>query len=336
MIVVTGATGLVGSHLLFELVLKGVKVRALYRNTNTLPNVKRTFSYYSKNPDTLIQNIEWIEGDILDLVSLEKAIQGASQVYHTAAIVSFAPSQKRKMLENNIYGTANVVNACLSAKVEKLCHVSSVAAIGHPEDTLLATEDLIWSPAKHRSYYSISKFHSEMEVWRGIEEGLKAVIVNPSIILGPGNWDKGSPAIFSTINNGLKFFTPGSTGYVDVRDVAKIMVQLMQSDISGQRFILNAEDKSYKDVFELVAQSLGKKAPSIGVRRWMAEIAWRANWLATIITRKEPKITREIVASGFNHSSFSSAKIKKELGYGFISIEQSIQDTCRIFLQNKY
>jgi dihydroflavonol-4-reductase len=331
MIVVTGGTGLVGSHLLFELISKGEKVRALRRPSSDIANVKKTFSLYSQQNEQFFQQIEWVEGDILDLVSLEQAFTGASKVYHSAAIVSFAPSQKRRMLENNIYGTANVVNACITAKVHKLCHVSSVAAIGNPEDDIPATEELIWSPAKHRSYYSISKFHSEMEVWRGIEEGLNAVIVNPSIILGPGNWGRGSTAMFSAINKGLKFYTPGSTGYVDVRDVVKIMILLMDSDIAGERFIINSEDKTYKEIFGLIAHSMGLKAPTIGVKRWMAEIAWRANWFVSLFSGIEPKITREIVESGFNHSSFDASKVKGKLGYKFIPIEQSVNETCKSF-----
>ncbi len=183
MIVVTGGTGLVGSHLLYELVLKGERIKALKRNSSNTGNTLRTFHYYSKDADKLFSLIDWVEGDILDLVSLEEAFEGASMVYHTAAFVSFVPSRKKKILNNNIQGTANVVNACLTKKVGKLCHVSSVSALGHAIDGLQTDEEMIWSPSKHRSYYSVSKFHSEMEVWRGIEEGLNSVIVNPSFIL---------------------------------------------------------------------------------------------------------------------------------------------------------
>jgi nucleoside-diphosphate-sugar epimerase len=333
MIVVTGGTGLVGSHLLYELTSKGIRVKALKRNTSNIENVLRTFGYYSENANKLFSLIDWAEGDILDLVSLEEAFEGASKVYHTAAFVSFVPSSKRKILKNNIQGTANVVNACLTKKVGKLCHVSSVAALGNAVDGLPTNEEMIWSPSKQRSYYSVSKFHSEMEVWRGIEEGLSAIIVNPSLILGPGNWDNGSSALFKTIYNGLKFYPPGITGFVDVRDVAKAMVQLMDSSISGERFILNSEDWKFEKVFQHIAKEFGKPIPSIEVKRWMGSLAWRAEWLRYLITGKEPQITCETVASGFNKSGFSNEKIKQSLGFQFIPIAQSISETARILLK---
>jgi nucleoside-diphosphate-sugar epimerase len=334
MIVVTGGTGLVGSHLLFELASKGNRIKALKRSASNTENVLRTFRYYSENAEELFALIDWVDGDILDLVSLEDAFEGASKVYHTAAFVSFVPSHRKKILNNNIQGTANVVNACLSKQVGKLCHVSSVAALGHAGDGLAADENIIWSPSKQRSYYSVSKFHSEMEVWRGIEEGLDAVIVNPSFILGPGNWDNGSTSLFKTIFKGLKFYPPGITGFVDVRDVAKAMVQLMDSDISGERFILNSEDWKFEKIFHHIANAFGKPIPKVEVKHWMASIAWRAEWLKCSITRKGPQITRETVASGFNKSGFSSEKIKQRLGFHFIPVAQSISDSAGILLGN--
>jgi len=333
MIVVTGGTGLVGSHLLYELTSKGNRVKALKRNSSNIENVLRTFSYYSENAGELFKLVEWVDGDILDVVSLEDAFEGASKVYHTAAFVSLVPSKKKKILTNNIQGTANVVNACISKKVGKLCHVSSVAALGHSADGLPTDEEMIWSPSKHRPYYSVSKFHSEMEVWRGIEEGLDAIIVNPSLILGPGNWDNGSSALFKTIYNGMKFYPPGITGFVDARDVAKAMVQLMDSNISGERFILNSEDWKFEKLFHHIANAFGKPISLIEVKRWMGALAWRAEWLRCLITGKEPQITRETVASGFNKSGFSSEKIKQRLGFEFIPIEQSISETARILLK---
>jgi len=332
MIVVTGGTGLVGSHLLYELTSKGNNVKALKRNSNRTENVLRTFRYYSENAEGLFKMIDWVEGDILDLISLEEAFEGASKVYHTAAFVSFVPAKKKKILNNNIQGTANVVNACISKNVGKLCHVSSVAALGHAMNGLLANEELIWSPSKHRSYYSVSKFHSEMEVWRGIEEGLNAVIINPSFILGPGNWDSGSSTLFKTIFNGMKFYPPGITGFVDVRDVAKAMVLLMESNISSERFILNSDDWKFEKIFAHIANAFNKPIPKIKVKRWMGALAWRAEWLRCLITGKEPQVTRETVNSGFNKSGFSSEKIKHRLGFQFISIERSIEETATRFL----
>jgi dihydroflavonol-4-reductase len=333
MIVVTGGTGLVGSHLLYELTKQGLHVRAIKRPTSNISAVKQIFSIYNNQPNTQFNLIEWIDADVLDFVSLEEAFSGAEKVYHAAAYVSFAASQKQKVYEINIKGTANVVNACLSKGVKKLCHVSSVAAIGNTTDGLAADESMIWTPSKNHSVYSISKFHSEMEVWRGIEEGLEAVIVNPSVIIGPGDWDKSSTALFSAIYNGLKFYPSGSTGFVDVRDVALAMVQLMDSSISGERFILNASEKKYKYIFSLIAQSLNKPAPSFAVKRWMAEIGWRIEWFKSFLIRTQPKITRETVSSGFNNSAFSNKKITQRTFFQFIPIEQSIIDTGTYFLK---
>jgi dihydroflavonol-4-reductase len=334
MIVVTGGTGLVGSHLLYQLTSLGYPVRAIKRAASNVMGVKKIFHFYSDAADALFQKIEWIDADVLDPVSLEEAFEGAEKVYHAAAFVSFLPSLKRKVFESNIYGTANVVNACLQQKVKKLCHVSSVAALGNAVDGSPVTEDLIWSPGKHRSYYSISKFHSEMEIWRGIEEGLNAVMVNPSIILGPGNWEKSSAALFSEIYKGLRFYPTGSNGYVDVKDVVKIMIQLMESDISAERFILNSENCSYEHVFTLIANNLHKPEPNIEAKRWMGELGWRMEWLRSRITQKNPQITRETVASGFSHCHYSSDKIKKVLGTNFISLESSIQETAALFLRD--
>ena len=212
--------------------------------------------------------------------------------------------------------------------------MSSVAAIGHSAEGIISDESMIWTPSKSHSAYSISKFHSEMEVWRGIEEGLQAVIVNPSVIIGPGNWDKSSTALFSSIYKGLKFYPSGSTGFVDVRDVAKAMLMLMESDISGERFILNASEMKYKDVFQIIASSLNKSAPNIAVKRSLAEIGWRTEWLKSFILRTNPQITRETVASGFNNSAFSNKKIVEKLDFKFIPVEQSIRDTGALLLKN--
>jgi dihydroflavonol-4-reductase len=321
MILVTGGTGLVGSHLLYSLLQTEQNVRVLIRPNSNRQNILNTFSYYSPTPNELYNKIEWCEGDIMDLVSLEEAMEGVDYVYHTAATVSFNPSHRKQMLQNNIQGTANVVNAALTKRIKKLCHVSSIAAIGSPVGDECSTEDLIWSPSKNKSAYSISKFHSEMEVWRGIEEGLQAVIVNPSVILGPGDWDRSSAALFSTIAKGLKFYTPGSTGYVDVRDVAKAMINLMNSDISGERFILNAENCTFKSVFQNIAKTLNVTVPSVEAKKWMAALAWRLVILQYYLFGKEPKITKETVQSGYKTNCYSSDK--------------SISDTVEIFKKSK-
>jgi dihydroflavonol-4-reductase len=334
MIAVTGGTGLIGSHLLFDLTSKGYKVRALKRPTSDVNKIMKIFSYYTDKPETHFEMINWVEGDILDLVSLEELFEGVDTVYHAAAFVSFNRAKKKTILNNNIYGTANVVNACLSKGVSKLCHVSSVAALGHSADGFEADENLIWSPEKHRSYYSISKFHSEMEVWRGIEEGLHAVIVNPSLVLGPGNWNHGSSSIFSTLYKGLRFYTPGTTGFVDVRDVTKAMIMLMESNLSGERYILNAENCSFKKVFQQISTEFKRPIPTIEIKPWMGTIALQAAWLKSLITGKPSEISRETISSGFKKMLYSNDKIKKQFDFNFIPVEKTIRDTAAIFLND--
>jgi dihydroflavonol-4-reductase len=335
MILVTGGTGLVGSHLIYELLKKGERVRVLYRKSGNRDKILRTFSYYQDNARLLYEKIEWIEGNVLDYISLEDAMEGVDKVYHTAALVSYDPFNRRKILYNNIQGTANIVNACQEKGVKKLCHVSSVAAIGNVADRPFITEDLIWSPTKNRSAYAVSKFHSEMEVWRGIEEGLNAIIVNPSFILGPGDWEKSSSTLFSTIAKGLRFYTPGINGYVDVRDVTKAMITLMDSDITAQRYILNSENCSFKDVFQWTANSLGVKEPNVKVKPWMGALAWRAEWLKSLFLRQPSQITKDTVAAGFAQSLFSNEKIRKAIGIEFIPVKQSIEETAKIFLKER-
>ena len=334
MIVVTGGTGLVGSHLLYELTLGGNKVRALRRESSDIGFVLQIFKYYTVDAEILFNQIEWIEGDIQDPVSLDDAINEGDVVYHAAALVSFAPGKKREIFKNNISGTANIVNTCLKKKVVKLCYVSSVAALGSSEDGLPVTENLIWSPSKKHSNYSISKFHSEMEVWRGAEEGLNVVIVNPSIILGPGNWASGSSALFYKIYKGLKFYTPGVTGYVDVRDLVKVMVQLMKSNISSERFILNAENCSFEQIFKNISRELKKPAPKYKLKKWLGAFAWRFEYIRSKMLSKQPLITKETMNAAFNNSFYSSNKVKEKLNFSFIPIEQSIKDICKIFLAN--
>lgn len=333
MIVVTGGTGLVGSHLLYTLTSGGHRVRAVVRQNSKIENVRNIFSYYSSEYEKLLQLIEWIPGDVLDKTSLIDAFQGAHQVYHTAAFVSFIPALRKKVISTNINGTANVVDACLLNKVDKLCHVSSVAALGSSPDGP-SNEKMIWNPGKKRSWYSLSKFHAEMEVWRAMEEGLNAVIVNPSVVLSPGNWGQSSSALFTSIYKGLKFYPSGSTGYVDVRDVVKAMVQLMESTISSERFILNAGELTYKEVFGLIAGSIHKNPPSIPVKRWMGEIAWRLEKAKSLLTHKHPQITRETIAAGFNHSAFDNKKSIEKLNIQYIPIKNSIQEFGNFFIND--
>ncbi|WP_372641843.1 NAD-dependent epimerase/dehydratase family protein, partial [Ancylomarina sp.] len=230
----------------------------------------------------------------------------------------------------NVEGTRNIVDACIEHKIQKLCYVSSVAALGTPEEKGdIVTETTPWSPEDKRSGYSMSKFNSELEVWRGIEEGLDAVIVNPSIILGPGYWHKGSSMLFTTVAKGLKYFTRGITGYVDVRDVSKAMVQLMDSNIKNQRFLLNADNYSYEFIFKSIAKALNLPEPNKYASPLMTGIGWRLSYLKKIFLFQEPSFTRATARSSHNRTYYSNQKIKEALNFEFISVENSIKDAAR-------
>jgi nucleoside-diphosphate-sugar epimerase len=336
MIFVTGGTGLVGAHLLYELTLAGKKVKALKRKTSNLKQVLKTFSCYSETPQELFNLIEWVDGDILDYFALEKILEGVTEIYHCAAIVSFDSKERQKMISNNVEGTANLVNAALENKVKKICHVSSVSALGRLDNQQLITEETNWVPSKKISGYSESKFFSEVEIWRGIEEGLDAVIVNPSIIFGPANWETGSAKMFKTVWDGMKFYTKGITGFVDVKDVVRAMMLLMDETnfelAKNQRYLLNAENLSYQNVFYQIADAIEKPRPKIYASDFMMDFAWRVLRIVSLITRKPPLISRETAASSRAVNNFDGSKIVKQFNFEYRQISETIQQTA-VFLK---
>lgn len=332
MILVTGGTGLAGSHLLLELTRSGQKVRALKRSDASLEKIRKTFSWYVPDPDELLANIGWVDGNMLDIFSLETALEGVEQVYHCAGRVSFDKRDKNSMLRVNQNGTANLVNAALEAGVKKICHVSSVSALGKTQQGETITENHFWKTSRQNSIYAISKYAGEREVWRAHEEGLDAVVINPSIIIGPGDWKSGSTRLFSTIWNGVPAYTNGIGGYVDVRDVARIMVRLMNSEISGQRFIVTAENWSFEDIITSIAKVLHKKPPRIKLHPWMGEVGWIGENVLRLFGRT-PTLTKEIARSAFHQFYYDNSKIKKALGYDFIPVEDAIKHTGTIFLK---
>jgi len=281
----------------------------------------------------MLNKIEWIEGDILDVYSLDKMLEGISGIYHAAAMVSFQPGDGRNMQNINIKGTANLVNAALDKKIKKLCHVSSIAAIGRAENNKPINEKTIWKASKRNSNYAISKYGAEKEVWRGIEEGLNAIIVNPAIILGPGEISSGTGKMITTVLNGLKFYSTGINGFVDVRDVVKTMLRLMESDITGERFVVSAENLTYKDIFSFIAQYLNKPAPRFEVKQWMGEIAWRAEYIKGLFKNSKPLITKETAKTANNTYIYSNKKLIETLDFKFIPVTESIKDSCEYFLK---
>jgi dihydroflavonol-4-reductase len=318
MIFITGCNGLVGSFVARKLLSEGHAILALRR----------------KNSDCSLlydiqDQIEWIEGDVLDIGILNEAIKRCDTVIHTAAVISFSPKKRKEMYKINVEGTANIVNAALAGQVRHFCYISSIAALGRKKDTPVVSETALWEDSDRNTHYAKSKYLAELEVWRGIEEGLPAFIVNPSVILGPGDWERGSTKLFKYIYNENKFYTNGNINYVDVYDVAEIIVRLLGKNVAGERFILNAGTMTYKELFERIAKAFGKKAPTIEVGTLLAEVAWRIEHLRTLFHSNEPIITKETARmSGYSYT-YENAKIKQLLGYEFAPVKQSIERICQ-------
>jgi len=335
MILVTGGTGMLGAHLIFQLLQTADSVRAIKRPTSDLRQIRRIFSYYSKNANDLIERIEWVDADMTVYEDVLNAMLGISQLYHAAAQVSFNPKIRMQLIDNNTLTTRNAVNAALVQGVKKFCHVSSIAALGSTLHGEPITEQTTKNDFEIASGYSISKFTSEAEVWRGIEDGLNAVIVNPSVILGPGNWGQGSPALISTVANGLNYYTEGVTGFVDVRDVARAMILLTESDISGEAFVLNSENLSFKTVFSIIAEQLNKHAPKKCASVPILQTAKLFERLRSLITGFEPRITEETIQSAFSKQLYSAEKIQNRLNFEFLPVAQSVRDFCRFYTNDK-
>ncbi len=333
LILVTGGTGLLGSHLLFDLIKSGRHVRAIKRANSNIEMVRKVFSYYIANPDDLFLKIEWINADLMDFGAIEDAMTGVTEIYHAAAVVSFYPKDHKAMLKINIEGTANLVNMAIEKKVSKFCYVSSVATLGRAENNGVSTEETYWIPSKKNSVYGISKYGAEREVWRGMEEGLNAVIINPSVILGPGFWQDNS-GLFRLVWEGLKYYTRGVNGYVDARDISKAMTALMDGNHFGQRFICSADNISYQDFFSLIAKYLGKPAPSVNVPPAMTSIAWRIEAVRAFFTGSKPEITCEMATTTSQVYTYSSDKLCTMLNFRFRPVEGSIREICELYLRD--
>lgn len=325
MILVTGGTGLLGGHLLFELMKAGRPVRSLYRSESKKNKVKRLFDYYSGGEPHNFDSIEWIKGDVLDLVSLEDAFRNVDTVYHCAAFVSFRKKDFRKLIRVNRQGTANVVNYSLKYGVKKLGHVSSTAAIGGLEGSVV-TENTPWAFTEKTTGYAISKYNSEREVWRGAEEGLDIIILNPCVIFGAGDFDESSLTIFRSVKRGLKFYSPGKNAVVDARNVANAFVKLMESPVSGQRYLCIGENISFKEMLEIIARELRTKSPSICPPKWLAVLIGRSNEMISKLTGSSLSITLESARTAYSEMTYSNEKIVRELSLSFYTLEESVQN----------
>ncbi|HWB27037.1 MAG TPA: NAD-dependent epimerase/dehydratase family protein [Chitinophagaceae bacterium] len=315
MVLVTGASGLVGSHLIRELIRQDKEVRAIYRNNVPAVNCAG--------------KVQWVKADILDIPELVEACEGIEQVYHCAGMVSFSPGEKHLLYKINIEGTANVVNACLSTGVKKLVHVSSVSALGRLRENTVVNETMNWTKETSNSEYGKTKYLGEMEVWRGVGEGLDAVIVNPVIILGDGDWNSGSTGIFKNVYNEFPWYTEGVTGFTDVADVVKAMIMLMESDVTAQRFIISAANVGYHELFTQVAEGFKKKPAHKKVTPLMAEIVWRLEAVKGKFTGKKPLLTKETAHTAQAKVYFDNSKLMQFLPqFTYTPIKESVDRIC--------
>lgn len=319
MVLVTGGTGFLGSYIIKQLVEKGYNVRAL-RRSNKLP------FWIAKE---ILEKVEWVEGDVLDVIALENAMNGVDTIIHSAAIVSFATKDRKEMYHVNVEGTANVVNIALEKNVRRLVHISSVAALGRTANGGHVNEEKKWEESKVNTHYAKSKFKAELQVWRGISEGLEAVILNPSTILGYGDWHSSSCAIFKSVHDGFNWYTPGINGFVDVEDVAKAAIVLMESTINEQRFIVNGDSWTFKKLQDTIADGFSKKRPARKTTPFLLGVAWRMEKLKSLFTRKKPLLTKESARVAQSQTWFENDKILKALqGFSFTPLEETIKKAC--------
>ena len=319
-VLVTGGTGFIGAYIIKELVEKGYAVRAIRRS------IKLPF-FISPG---ILNKVEWVAGDVLDVISLSEAMQDVDAVIHSAAVVSFDKRERRQMYNTNVDGTANVVNLALENGIKKLVHISSISALGRTTTGEKVNEEKKWLNSKLNSHYGISKNKAEMEVWRGMGEGLDAVIINPSTVLGFGNWHDSSCAIFKNSYKGFPWYTKGVNGFVAVEDVAKIAVLLMESNITEERFIINHENWEFKKLFDAIADGFGQKHPKWQATPFLSSIAWRMEKVKSFLKNAKPLLTKETARIALSKTYWQNDKILKALPeFSFMSLEPCITKACK-------
>jgi len=327
MILVTGATGLVGGNLIWQLLQENERVVAIRRPSSNMEPIHAIFRFYTSTPDLFLSRIDWKIADVLDAKSINEAMSGISVVYHCAAVVSLG-TRDEAVTDTNVTGTRNVVRAALKNHVARFCFVSSIAACGNAVDHQPIDETCLWTDAPHHSIYSCSKYYSEQEVWEGVKAGLSAVIVNPGVILGVSGTSTGSSQLFAQVQKGLMFYTLGGSGYVDVRDVAKAMILLTQSDISGQRFILVGGNYSNKEILNMMADGFGKHRPVLNVGRRLFWCAGALLELAGRIAHFHPLIDRATARMATTRKYYSAQKLVQAINFKFTPLDTCIRDVC--------
>jgi len=322
-VLVTGGTGFIGAYIIKELVEKGYAVRAI-THSKSVPFFLPT---HIKNA------VEWVSGDILDVTSLDEAMEGVDAVIHAAAKVSFGPKEKKSLYKINIEGTANVVNIALEKNIQRLVHISSVAAIGRTTSGETVNEEKKWHEGNWHTSYAISKYHAEMEVWRAAAEGLNVIVINPSTVLGYGDWNTSSCAIFKNVYKEFPWYTKGINGFVSVQDVAKATLLLMESRHSNERFIVNADNWSFQQLFNTIADGFGKKHPHKEATPFLGSIAWRMEKFKGMMSGKKPLLTRESARVAQSITYFDNSKILTALPeFSFTPLAQSIKKDCEQYL----
>ncbi|MBV1924462.1 MAG: NAD-dependent epimerase/dehydratase family protein [Flavobacteriaceae bacterium] len=333
MILVTGGTGLLGSHLLYFLLKEGNEVRAIHRKSSNFDSVKKVFSYYNVDAEAYFNKIDWVEADITDLPSLEPVFQNITHVYHTAAFIGFNPKDFSKLLKTNVEGTANVVNLCLVNQIKKLCHVSSIATLSAAKNGALINEENEYNPEDENSVYGITKQGADMEVWRGTQEGLDAIIIKPGVVLGSGHWSSSSSSIFNNVFKGIPYYTSGGVGLVDIQDVVKAMMSLMNSLITNDHFILVGENSSYKNLLNQIAANFQKKGPSKRIAKWVLLLYCNFDWLLHTLFNKKRKFIKGMVPSLYTTTSYSSEKIKSKIDFTFTPLSETLERVCKNYLK---
>ncbi len=320
-ILVTGATGLIGSFIAKQLIADGHSVRAMKREHSDLSLVAD------------IKNITWVEGNILDLSSCKTALIDIDVVVHAAAIISFRKKDMPSMFKTNVEGTENMVNLCLQNGIKRFIHISSIAAIGRTAKSTEISESSMWEESSANSHYAKSKYLAELEVWRAGEEGLDIVIINPSVVLGPGDWLKSSTRIFKYVWDERKFYTEGKLNYVDVRDVSSSVTTLLGDNVSGERFILSGGSILYKDFFEKIAKQFNKEPPTIKAGKLLLNIAVVMEYLRSKITGSEPNVTSESKKSARMMFHYNNNKIKSSLNFKFRTLDETLDWACTLLIK---
>lgn len=331
---ITGATGLVGAHVALQLLQQNKSVVAIKRKGSDVSKTQKLFSYYTSDADSLFSKITWLDADVCDIYSLLDALEGIETVYHCAGFVSFNSNDHKQMHRINSEGTANMVNACLEKNIKALCYVSSIATLQNPDITKNIDESVYWKSSPTASDYAISKYNGEREVWRGIEEGLNAVIVNPGIILGPGFWNQSSGKLIKTTFKGNPFYTNGSSATIDAKDVAACMIQLVENKQFSQRFVLIENNYSFKEILTQLHKALGKKEPTIEAGKILLTIGKWFDGIRSFISGKEQLITQETITAGLDKNSYNNNRIKLALNYQFIPLQETVKFVCAAYLND--